>query len=159
MRMKNSFLFNPFKTVLKRKILSGFDQLNRGNYKPLVNLFADNVHYWFGGDHSLGGERYSKHAVELWFERLLRLLPSNFKINSLSIYGPPWRTDVIIEFTDTVSPAYGAFYTNHGIQKIKIVWGKAVDIRTYVDTYKVQTALKILSENGIEEASAPPVHG
>ncbi|MBN2762312.1 MAG: hypothetical protein JXR41_04410 [Bacteroidales bacterium] len=154
--MKNNYFLNPYKKNLKRKILNGFDQLSEGNYKPLTQLFADDVHYCFEGTHCLGGERHSKEAVELWFERLLRLLPSKFKINSILIYGMPWNTDVIIEFTDTVSPAYSPSYTNNGIQKAKIVWGKAKDIHTYVDTYKIQTALQKLSENGISEASAEP---
>lgn len=46
---------------------------------------------------------------------------------------------------------------NNGIQKVKIIWGKAVDIHTYVDTYKIQKALKMLAEQGIQEAAAEPI--
>lgn len=157
--MPNSLLFNPYKIILRKKIRNGFKQLSAGNYKPLTALFADNVHYHFEGDHALGGERFSKAAVELWFERLLRLLPSKFEIKSMLICGMPWNTDVVIEFQDTVSPANIKPYVNNGIQKVKIIWGKAVDIHTYVDTYKLQQALQLLAEQGVAEASAAPVEG
>lgn len=152
-------LLNPYKIVLRKKILDGFQQLNQGNYKPLIALFSDNVHYRFEGNHALGGERFTKKAVEVWFERLLRLLPSKFEIKSMLIHGQPWNTDVIIEFQDQVSPLNIDSYTNNGIQKVKIIWGKAVDVHTYVDTYKIQRALKLLAEQGIEEAIAEPING
>lgn len=152
-------LVNPYKIVLKRKILRGFEQLNQGNYKPLIDLFSNNIHYRFEGNHALGGERFTKEAVDIWFQRLLRLLPSKFKIKSISIYGAPWNTKVFIEFQDTVSPHNIEPYINDGIQKVKIVWGKAVDVHTYVDTFKIQDALKKLSEKGIEEALAEPIKG
>jgi len=73
--MQDEVLINPYKIVLKRKILNGFHQLSRGNYKSLTKLFSDNIPYSFEGNHALGGERFTKKTVELWFERLLRLLP------------------------------------------------------------------------------------
>lgn len=152
-------LINPYKIILKRKILNGFEQLSKGNYNPLLDLFADNVHYKFEGNHALGGERFTKKAVALWFERLLRLLPSSFEIKSMQVYGMPWNTDVVIEFQDTVSPHNLEPYVNDGIQKVKIVWGKATRIHTYVDTYKIQNALRTLAELGIEEANAVPITG
>lgn len=155
--MQDEVLINPYKIVLKRKILNGFHQLSRGNYKPLTKLFSDNIHYSFEGNHALVGERFTKKTVELWFERLLRLLPSKFEIKSMLIHGMPWNTDVVIEFQDTVSPPNVEPYINNGIQKVKIIWGKAVDIHTYVDTYKIQKALKMLAEQGIQEAAAEPI--
>lgn len=152
-------LINPYKIVLKKKILYGFEQLNQGDYKPLTELFSDNVHYYFAGDHALGGERFTKKAVEQWFERLLRLLPSKFTIKSILIHGMPWNTDVVIEFQDTVSPINIESYVNDGIQKVKIIWGKAVNIHTYVDTFKIQRALSMLAEKGIQEATAEPIKG
>jgi len=70
------------------------------------------------------------------------------------IHGMPWNTDVV---QDTVSPPNVEPYINNGIQKVKIIWGKAVDIHTYVDTYKIQKALKMLAKQGIQEAAAEPI--
>jgi ketosteroid isomerase-like protein len=157
--MKSTFFLNPYKVILRNKILHGFEKLNQGEYKALTNLFSDRVHYRFEGDHALGGERFTKQAVELWFERLLRLLPLRFEITSMLIQGMPWNTDVVIEFRDHVSPKHQEPYVNNGIQKIKIKWGKAVDVHTYVDTYKIQTALQKLAEHGVQEATAKPIEG
>lgn len=67
------------------------------------------------------------------------------------------ETTVITQFQDVVTPQLGAPYTNDGIQVICIRWGKAVSVRTYVDTLKVNNALRYMAENGVAEAAAKPI--
>lgn len=153
----NTFSINPYRLVLKRKILKGFDELNKGNYTYITNLFASDVVYHFEGDHCLGGTRVSRAGVEKWFERLLRLLPSKFNIYSITISGPMWKTRAIMEFTDSVTPQYGSPYVNNGIQVVELSFGVAKKIHTYVDTNKVCTALNVLYDNGVVEAAAPKI--
>ncbi len=153
----NTFSLNPYRWVLKNRISKGFDELNKQNYHYLTNLFADNIIYEFEGEHSLGGTRTSKIGVEKWFERLLRLLPSQFVINSITVSGPMWNTTAIIEFTDTVTPKFGPSYENNGIQVVNLCFGKAYKIHTYVNTNKIITALNILYDNGIIEAKADKI--
>ena len=148
---------NPYKIILKSKIVNGFKSFSNGDYRPLLDLYDDDVHQIFEGSHALAGERFTKAGVELWFQRFIRLLPSKFELKDFIISGGPWNTDVVFEFDDTVTPAFGPSYRNHGILRRKIVWGKAKLIHIYVDTAKVEKALKILAENGVEEASAEPV--
>lgn len=148
---------NPYKIILKRKIINGFKHFSNGNYQPLLSLYADNVHQIFEGNHALAGQRFTKKAVKLWFERFLRLLPSRFEIKSFVISGYPWNTDVVFEFRDFVNPKGVPPYTNNGILRGKIKWGKATYIHIYVDTAKVENALRLLANNGIEEASASPI--
>lgn len=152
-----TFSINPYRWVLKKRIVKGFDELNKQNYHYLTNLFDDNVIYEFEGEHSLGGTRTSKIGVEKWFERLLRLLPSKFVINSITVSGPMWNTTVIIEFTDTVTPKFGQPYKNNGIQVVNLKFGKAYRIHTYANTNKIISALNILYENGINEAKAAKI--
>jgi ketosteroid isomerase-like protein len=149
-----TFSLNPYRFVLKKRILRGFNELNKQNYHYLTNLFANNVVYEFEGEHSLGGKRISKEGVEKWFERLLRLLPGRFVINSIYISGPIWNTIAIIEFTDTVTPKFGQPYKNNGIQAVRLRFGKAYNIHTYVNTSNIINALNILYDNGIQEAKA-----
>lgn len=149
--------FNSYKIVLKRKIINGFNALNCGDYQPVTALFADNVHYWFSGVSAVGGERHSRKACEAWFVRLLKLLPGQFSIQNMQITGMPWATTVVTRFQDVVTPQLGAHYTNEGIQVICIRWGKAVSVRTYVDTLKVNNALKYMADNGVTEASVKPI--
>lgn len=153
----NTFSFNPYRFVLKRKIIRGFDELSQQNYKYLTNLFADDVVYKFEGDHALGGTRISKRGVEKWFERLLRLLPGKFIIYSITVSGPVWDTKAIVEFSDTVSPKFGKAYTNNGIQVVHLRFGKVYHVHTYVDTSKIEYALNVLFENGIAEARAEKI--
>ena len=143
--------------MLKRKIINGFNALNRGDYQPVKALFADNVHYWFSGVSAVGGERHSRKACEAWFVRLLKLLPGQFSIQNMQITGMPWATTVVTRFQDVVTPQLGAHYTNDGIQVICIRWGKAVSVRTYVDTLKVNNALKYMTDNGVTEAAVKPI--
>ena len=151
--------FNPYKAVIKSKIINGFNALNRGDYQPVTALFAENVHYWFSGVSAVGGERRSRKACEAWFVRLLKLLPGQFSIKNMQISGMPWETTVITQFQDVVTPQLGAPYTNDGIQVICIRWGMAVSVRTYVDTLKVDNALRYMAENGVTEAAAKPIEG
>jgi ketosteroid isomerase-like protein len=153
----NLFSINPYRWVLKLKIIKGFEELNLRNYTYLTGLFADNVIYEFEGDHTLGGTRISKKGVEKWFDRLFRLLPSKFIVNSITVSGSMWNTTTIIEFTDTVTPHFGQSYTNNGIQIVKLRFGKAYKIHTYVNTQKIITALNILYENGVLEAKADKI--
>lgn len=148
---------NPYKLIIKSKIINGFNALNRGDYQPVTALFADNVHYWFSGGSAVGGERHSRKACEAWFVRLLKLLPGQFTIQNMQITGMPWATTVVTRFQDVVTPQLGAPYSNDGMQVICIRWGKAVSVRTYVDTLKVNHALRYMAENGVVEAAAKPI--
>ena len=144
---------NPYKIILRKKIMDGFADFSNGNYQTLLKLYAENVHQHFEGNHALGGERFSKAKVELWFQRFVRLLPSKFLIKDMIIQGGPWNTVVIMEFQDTVSPKNVPPYTNNGIMKAVVKWGKATDVHIYVDTAKIENALRALAQNGFEEAA------
>ena len=80
---------NPYKIILRKKIVGGFADFSNGNYQTLLKLYAENVHQHFEGNHALGGERFSKAKVELWFQRFVRLLPSKFFIKDMIIQGGP----------------------------------------------------------------------
>lgn len=148
---------NPYKIILKKKIVNGFKHFSNGDYRPLLELYGDHVHQTFEGDHALGGERFTKAGVELWFQRFLRLLPSTFKLGDFVISGGPWNTDVVFQFQDTVKPKNVPAYVNNGILKGKIKWGKATEIHIYVNTAKVENALNLLAAQGVSEAAASPV--
>ncbi|MDD3788041.1 MAG: hypothetical protein PHO94_05030 [Petrimonas sp.] len=148
---------NPYKIILRNKIMKGFADFSNGNYQTLLKLYAENVHQYLEGNHALSGERFSKAKVELWFQRFVRLLPSKFLIKDMIIQGGPWNTVVIMEFQDTVSPEGVPTYKNNGIMKATVKWGKTTDVHIYVNTAKVEKALATLTQNGVEEAAAPPI--
>lgn len=146
-----------FRNVVRGKVIAAFEALNRRDAKPVLALMADDVRYSFEGDHALGGTRVTKAGVEQWFERLFRLLPSQFTLRSVEVAGWPWRATAYIVFEDRVSPRVGDAYVNRGVQIVEMEWGKAVAIRTFVDTDKVVRALRVLADNGVAEALAAPI--
>jgi ketosteroid isomerase-like protein len=153
----DGFSLNVYRNVVRGKVLRSFAALSERDPSLALALMSPDVEYTFEGSHALGGTRTSRAGVEKWFARLLRLLPGTFTITSVEVVGWPWRSTVYTVFEDTVAPAYGETYRNHGIQVIDLEWGKAVRIHTYVDTATVERALRILAEHGFTEASAPPI--
>lgn len=151
------FYINPYKIILRNKIINGFEAFSNGDYKPLLALYDDNVHQIFEGNHASGGERHSKEKVELWFQRFTRLLPSRFLIKDVIVQGFPWDTVAIVEFQDTVSPHGVPPYVNNGIMNAKIRWGKARNVHIYVNTNLIINALNSLVDLGVEEAGYPPI--
>lgn len=154
---KMRFYWNPYKIILRKKIINGFAEFSKGNYKPLLDLYADDVHQTFEGNHALGGERFSKDKVEQWFQRFVRLIPSRFTIEDVIVQGGPWNTAAVVVFSDSVNIPGVEPYVNNGIMNVKIKWGKAKDVHIYVDTVKIIHALNELYESGVEEAGAKPI--
>jgi ketosteroid isomerase-like protein len=152
-----SWTLNPYRAAVKRKVLAAFSALNRRDYEVTLSLMADDVHYCFEGQHALGGERFSKAAVRFWFERLWRLLRSDFHVYDVAVSGMPWNTTVVMRFADHVQPAFGPAYVNHGVQVSRLRWGTVVDVYTAVDVQKLTTVLAAMSAAGIAEAAAPPI--
>jgi hypothetical protein len=73
------------------------------------------------------------------------------------VIGWPWNTTVLNVFEDSVVPAAGEPCVNRGVQVIRLRWGKAVIIHTYVDTAKSAAALDFMAASGLEEAEAPQI--
>jgi ketosteroid isomerase-like protein len=146
-----------YATILRRKVRSSFDALNRRDPSVALSLMAPAVHYRFEGIHALGGERVTRAGVAKWFDRLFRLFESAFTIVSIDVVGWPWRSIVYTTFEDRVTPRVGAPYVNHGVQVAEVRWGRAVKIRTYLDTGRIEAVLSDLARTGVDEAAAPPI--
>jgi ketosteroid isomerase-like protein len=53
----------------------------------------------------------------------------------------------------------GEPYVQHGTHWFRIRWGSATEIRAYLDTQKVEQAMRTMADAGIDEAAAPPITG
>ncbi len=153
----DGFSLSPYDAVVRGKVLRSFEHLNRGDASVALGLMDDKVRYRFEGEHALGGERISRKGMELWFSRLFRLLRSRFVLRSIKVTGWPWATTVYTVFDDHVTPMVGTPYVNHGVQIADLRWGKAVRIRTFIDTALMQRALDEMAAAGIAEAHAAPI--
>jgi ketosteroid isomerase-like protein len=153
----DGFSLNVYRNMVRSKVIHAFERMSEGDPGAALDAMAEDVRYWFSGGHALGGERKTKAAVEQWFGRLFRLLDSHFVLRSVEVAGWPWDTTVVTVFEDHVKPLYGEPYVNHCVQVLHMRWGKADEIRTYVDTLKIERALAALAQHGIAEAAAPPI--
>lgn len=150
---------NVYRNIVRSRVIQAFSRMSEGDSSAALALMDDHVHYWFSGQHALGGERTSKAAIAKWFERLFRLFESRFVVRSVEVAGWPWSSTVVTVFEDHVRPRGGTAYVNPCVQVTRLRWGKAVAIRTYVDTARIEHALSELFANGVAEAHAPPIVG
>lgn len=154
---KDGVTLNPYHAVVRRKVLTSFSGLTAHDPAPALALMADDVRYTFEGEHALGGTRHSRAGVQKWFARLLRLLPGQFVIREITVKGWPWSTRVVTRFEHWVEPPAEPPYWGAGVQIVLLRWGKARQIRTYVDTARLVKTLDALAERGDAEASAAPI--
>jgi ketosteroid isomerase-like protein len=147
-----------YKAIARRKATEVFEAIGRRDIDAVLKDVAPNVHHTFPGDNALGGERHSRDAMRLWFERVFRLFPDlQLKVRRVAVKGPPWDMFVAIEWTDHGEAADGVTYENEGAHWIRLRRGKAVYIHAYTDPEKITTICNRLAESGVEEASAPPI--
>ncbi len=135
-----------------------FGLLSEGRWETIVAALAPDVHHVFPGQNPLGGERHSRDAVLLWFQRLGRLYPRHeFDVHRVVSRGWPWRTWVAIQWSAHLGPAAGEPYVNHGAHWIQIRWGKATYFHAYLDTQLIDRSCSGMAAAGIEEAAADPI--
>lgn len=140
------------------KIRDVFAELNKGNYEPVLATLAPEFEHCFAGEHCLGGTRTTTEAYRRWFERLFAVFPDiHFEIRNLVVQGWPWDTIVAIEWYDTLTTRDGVRRRNQGAHFIRFRWAKAVEIRIYIDTQRVEQFLEVQARHGVAAATAPPV--
>jgi ketosteroid isomerase-like protein len=151
-------LTGVYRALIRRRVLSVFACLTAGDHATVVGLLADDVHHVFAGVHALGGERHSREAMTLWFERLHRLCPNlRFDVGRIVSSGPPWDIWVAVEWVAYVTPAAGEPYVNQGAHFIRIRRGRVAYLHAYEDSQKVARACQRMAALGVEEAAAPPI--
>lgn len=149
-----------YHAIVRRRTAAMFQRLSRGDWSPVVDQLAEDVHHVFPGDSPLGGERHSREAVSRWFDRLGRLFPGHdFSVHRVLSGGSPWSTWVAVQWSAQLRPHIGEPYLNHGAHWIGLRWGKATYFHAYLDTDLIADACHEMARLGIEEASAAPIRG
>jgi ketosteroid isomerase-like protein len=147
-----------YKRLVRGRVVSVFDHLSDGDYEYALRGLSQDVHHRFAGAHPLGGERATRDAVRLWFERLFRLFPSlQFTVYNVSVSGWPWDMRVAIEWVAEATPATGPTYRNVGAHVMRVQRGKVSVLHAYEDSQAVAAACALMAEAGISEASAEPI--
>ena len=147
-----------YHAIVRRVMTSNFERrLSEGDWEPLVRQLAPDVRHIFPGDNPLGGERHTREAVGLWFERIGRLFPGHrFTVQRVMSRGLPWNTWVTVAWEAELRPQVGSPYRNSGTHWIHLRWGKVTYFHAYLDTEAIAKACQAMAASGVEEAAAPP---
>ena len=144
-----------YHAIVRRKVLSLFDAINRGDARPVIDGFAGRFEHIFLGQTALGGRRTSRATIIAWYERLFRLLPDiHFTIERITVSGTPWNTLAVAEWTETNSGTDGVQTNARGIHAVQIKWGKMTRLHICPDTVMLEKTLTRLAGKGVAEATA-----
>jgi ketosteroid isomerase-like protein len=139
-----------YKAALRALLRRNIARLLAGDLRPMLRLYAEDIHFVFPGESSWSADLRDKRELERWQRRFLavglQLVPREILIS-----GPPWRTIVAVHFDDHLRTGAGELvYENTGVIYCTAVWGKLTSITVYEDTQKVAR----LDEH-LERAAAP----
>lgn len=149
-----------YHSIIKRTARNAFKDLSDRNAEPLLDRCRPDMRHTFAGEHALGGTRHSREAFRRWLDRLYRLFPElQFHIRDILAEGPPWNTRLAIAWTDRGVAADGVDYANEGIHRLRLKWGRLVELRARLDTQHLERTLDRMAAAGIEEAAADPITG
>lgn len=150
-----------YHAIVRSKIRSLFDSVNRGDAAPVLNTFASRFeHRFLGEDHALGGSRTRLDLTREWYARLYRLLPDiRFELGRIDVSGPPWKTIAIVDWLESNSGTDGVRTENRGIHVVELAWGKATRLVICPHTDGLRKTLDRLFASGNTEAHAPPIVG
>jgi ketosteroid isomerase-like protein len=149
-----------YHTLIKRIARNAFQDLSDRDVEPLLDRCAPEMTHTFAGEHALGGTRQSRQAFRSWLDRLFRLFPElEFQIDDILVGGPPWNTRLAISWQDRGVAADGVDYENEGIHRLRLEWGRLVELHAKLDTQHLERTLDRMAAAGIEEADADPIEG
>jgi ketosteroid isomerase-like protein len=142
---------------VRKRIAKILDHLNRGDLAFVVRQFAPEAEHWFSGQHALGGRRRTPGEIAAWYRRLAAVFPGiRFAAQKIISTGPPWKTRVVVEWTDTF-PGREDLAGNQGVFVITMRWGRAVEFHVYCDTDGLKQNLAHLASGGVDAAAAAPI--
>jgi ketosteroid isomerase-like protein len=149
--------------IVKRRVRALFDRINAGDWKAMTESLAPGFSYRFVGDTPLGGIRNTRASMELWWQRLFRLLPAaQFYPQAIVSEGWPWNTTVVthVRVSGVVPAASGKEtepYENEFMQMLTLKWGRITRILTIEDTLRLAGLMPRLAASGIADATAAPI--
>ncbi len=145
--------------IVRRRARRVFERLTEGDWEPILDGLAGNVHHVYAGANAIGGERNSLRDVRRWFERVYRLFPSfHEEVREILVRGWPWNTVVAVQWIATHhSQILDETLEVHGVHVVRFRWGKVTELQAYPDTEKFSAILARLATAGVEEAAAPPI--
>jgi ketosteroid isomerase-like protein len=147
-----------YHAFVRRKLTQAFEGLGKDTFVESLAGMDPNLEHAFAGSHALGGTRHSTTAVRSWFERVYRLLPDlRFSVKHVAVGGWPWNTTATAEWRSTATASTGEPYVNDGVHVVRLRLGKITSMHVYLDTQVLDHTLRVMAEQGVAEAAAPPI--
>jgi len=145
--------------IVKKRIKQTFDHVNNHNWDEAVKAVSSHVQHRVSGSHALGGERHSKEALRIWFERLGRVLSTlHINVNNIWVNGWPWNTTVFVQWDGTATLLNGnSSYVNRGLHVFTLRWGKVYALEEFQDSQAAACGLAAQAASGLEEAAAKQI--
>lgn len=146
-----------YKTIVARQVRGIFAEINKGNYQAMIDGLANPFDYRFLGDHPLSGRRTKPATMDLWWQRIFRLLPNGtFKIHHVVVQGNPFNTRIAVRSTISAPLPSGEIYSNDVMQFMRLRLGKLTHVETMEDTAKFERYLATLDPATHPDAIAAP---
>jgi ketosteroid isomerase-like protein len=148
-----------YHAIVRRRVAATWRHLNRHDHRPMLDGLAPRFTYDFVGDHTLGGTRTSRATMDLWWQRVFRLFPDiRWTLTDVAVSGWPHQTTVLLHL-DSQETVAGHPLRNEVWQRVRLRWGRIVEIRTLLDLQRLDEALNLLAADGVAEAKAEPITG
>ena len=140
-----------FRVMLRRTAA----KLMAGDVDAFLRFYAKDAVLHFPGENSWGPEYRGHDEIRGFLERFLAVGLQG-ELHEIVVNGPPWKTDVVVHFTDDAHAPDGArVYENDALVHLKVRWGKVVEERVYEDTEKVAAFDRYLESREPEAEAAP----
>ncbi|MDO5706828.1 MAG: nuclear transport factor 2 family protein [Paracoccus sp. (in: a-proteobacteria)] len=147
-----------YHTIVRRRIRSLFDAVNRGDARPVLDTFTPDGEHVFNGAHAMSGRRVTAQGRADWYARLFRLLPDiRFILHRIDVAGPPWATIAVVEWSETNSATDGIRTGAAGVHVVHLKWGRMTRLLILTDTAALQATLSRTAETSRGESLAPPI--
>ena len=140
--------------ALTMKFSADVAKLNEGDYRPLLDAYADDFVLHFNeGPHRWSGEWVGKAGMDRFLQNFVAAGIQG-KIVGVATSGPLWALTMWARFDDWIDgPDGGRIYENSTVLVLRTRWGKVVEQRDfYVDTERIMNAERHLQDLGV-----PPV--
>ncbi len=122
--------------MVRRFARRTFERLTAGDWQPILDGLAPNVHHVYAGQNAVGGTRTSRDDVRRWFERVYRLFPSfHEEVREILVRGWPWDTVAAVQWVATThSSILDETLKMHGVHVVRLRWGRVTELQAYPDT-------------------------
>jgi ketosteroid isomerase-like protein len=136
-----------YKTAARWMIRRSIDKLNKGDYQPILAMFADDATLSFPGDNSWahqyrriepGREPALTHRGKVEIEGFLRRYVGegiHMVVDDILVNGPPWNTRAAARVHHWIGGPDGRdVYANRAVLFVTTKWGKIRSQEDYEDT-------------------------